>query len=84
MDSWTRLPPSGWSCCSYWTANSLKPPKIRMPSLTIFNRIKGLTLLGYFTSEIGYTQALRYIETPGRYDPCVDYVAGERLWARHA
>ena len=49
-----------------------------------FNRIKGLTLLGYFTSQIGYTQALRYIETPGRYDPCVDYVAGERLWARHA
>ena len=49
-----------------------------------FRMIKGLTLLGYFTSEIGYTQAMRYVETPGRFDPCVDYAPGERAWARHA
>ncbi len=49
-----------------------------------FSAIKELTVLGYFTSEIGYTQALRYIETPGRYDGCVDYQSGERSWARHA
>ena len=49
-----------------------------------FRMIKQLTLLGYFTSEIGYTQAMRYVETPGRWDPCVDYQPGERAWARHA
>lgn len=49
-----------------------------------FRMIKQLTLLGYFTSEIGYTQAMRYVETPGRWDPCVDYKPGERTWARHA
>lgn len=49
-----------------------------------FSRIKGLTILGYFTSEIGYTQALQYVETPGRFDPCVEYVQDERAWARHA
>ena len=49
-----------------------------------FRMIKELTLLGYFTSEIGYQQALRYVETPGRYDPCVEHVPGERAWARHA
>lgn len=49
-----------------------------------FRMIKGLTLLGYFTSEVGYTQAMRYVETPGRFDPCVDYSPGERAWARHA
>ncbi len=49
-----------------------------------FRMIKELTLLGYFTSEIGYTQALRYIESPGRFDPCVEHKAGERAWARHA
>jgi hypothetical protein len=36
-----------------------------------FRMIKELTLLGYFTSEIGCTQAMRYVETPGRFDPCV-------------
>lgn len=49
-----------------------------------FRMMKELALLGYFTSEIGYTKAMRYIETPGRYEPCVPYVAGERAWASHA
>jgi hypothetical protein len=49
-----------------------------------FRMMKELTLLGYFTSQIGCTQALRYVETPGRYDPCVPYKAGDRAWANHA
>jgi len=49
-----------------------------------FRLIKELTMLGYFTSEIGCTQAMRYIETPGRFDPCVTYAAGEKAWAGHA
>ncbi len=49
-----------------------------------FRMMKELALLGYFTSEVGYTKAMRYIETPGRYDPCVDYGEGEKAWARHA
>ncbi len=49
-----------------------------------FSQMKWLAMQGYFTSEIGYTQALRYLETPGRYDPCVPYTAGEKIWASHA
>jgi len=49
-----------------------------------FRMIKELTLLGYFTSQIGYTQAMRYVETPARFDPCVPYVPGEKAWAPHA
>ena len=49
-----------------------------------FRLIKELTLLGYFTSEIGCTQAMRYTETPGRFDPCVTYTAGDKAWAGHA
>jgi len=49
-----------------------------------FRMMKELTLLGYFTSEIGYTQAMRYTETPGRFDPCVPYAPGEKSWAPHA
>ncbi len=54
------------------------------PPNKYFRMMKELALLGYFTSEIGATQALRYIESPGRYDPCVPYKAGERDWASHA
>lgn len=49
-----------------------------------FRMMKELSLLGYFTSEIGCTQAQRYVETPGRYDPCVPYEEGAPAWARHA
>ena len=49
-----------------------------------FRMMKELTLLGYFTSEIGCTQAMRYVESPGRFDPCIPYVPGEPAWASHA
>ena len=49
-----------------------------------FRMMKELALLGYFTSEIGYTKAMRYVESPGRFDPCTPYVPGEPAWASHA
>ena len=49
-----------------------------------FRMMKELSLVGYFTSEIGYTKALRYKESPGPFQPCVPYTAGEPIWARHA
>jgi hypothetical protein len=49
-----------------------------------FRMMKELAMLGFFTSEIGYTKAMRYKETPGKYEPCVPYVAGETSWASHA
>jgi hypothetical protein len=49
-----------------------------------FRMMKELTMLGFFTSEIGYTKAMRYKETPGRWDPCVPYTPGETTWASHA
>jgi Gluconate 2-dehydrogenase subunit 3 len=49
-----------------------------------FRMMKELALLGYFTSEIGYTRAMRYIETPGRFDPCAPYAPGDKSWASHA
>lgn len=49
-----------------------------------FRMVKELTMLGYFTSEIGCTKAQRYAETPGRYDPCVPYKPGDKAWAPHA
>lgn len=46
-----------------------------------FSLFKGLTLLGYFTSEVGATQALRYLAVPGKYEGDIPYKNGERSWA---
>jgi hypothetical protein len=46
-----------------------------------FSLMKQLTLLGYFTSEVGCTQALRYVPVPGRYEGCIPYKKGDKAWA---
>lgn len=43
--------------------------------------LKDLTMLGYFTSETGATQALAYIAVPGKYDGNVDLKEGQKAWA---
>lgn len=47
----------------------------------ILGMLQDLTVLGYFTSEIGATQQLRYFEVPGRFEGCIDYTPGERAYA---
>lgn len=49
-----------------------------------FRMMKELALLGFFTSKIGCTQVLRYVEAPGRFDACLPYTPGEQAWASHA
>lgn len=46
-----------------------------------FTLIKGLCLLGYFTSEAGATQALRYVPVPGKYEGRIPYENGDKAWA---
>lgn len=46
-----------------------------------FTLIKQLTLLGYFSSEVGATKALRYVAIPGRYEGCIPYKKGDKAWA---
>ncbi len=46
-----------------------------------FRMMKELTLLGYFTSEIGSKQARRYVPTPGRFDACIPYKKGDKAFA---
>ena len=46
-----------------------------------FRIMKELTLLGYFTSEKGMNESLRYVESPGKYDPCIPYKKGDKAWA---
>lgn len=44
-----------------------------------FTMMKQLTLLGFFTSKPGMTQAVRYLAVPGRYEGCVPYQKGDKL-----
>ena len=46
-----------------------------------FRILKELTILGYFTSEIGATKALRFIEVPGSFNGNAPYQKGEHAWA---
>ena len=46
-----------------------------------FQMMKQLTLSGYFSSEIGATQALRHVAVPGKYDGCMPYQKGDKAWA---
>lgn len=55
--------------------------KMREDPNYYFTLMKQLTLLGYFTSEIGCTQARRYVETPGKFEGCIPYAKGEKAWA---
>jgi hypothetical protein len=46
-----------------------------------FRTIKELTVLGYYTSEIGATQELKHVAVPGRFDACVPFEQIGRTWA---
>jgi hypothetical protein len=46
-----------------------------------FRTLKELTILGYYTSEIGATQELRYVAVPERFEGCVPFTRIGRTWA---
>lgn len=57
---------------------------VHKKDLSFYRILKELTLFGYFTSEPGATQALRYVMTPGDFDGCADYEKGDRAWSDDA
>lgn len=61
--------------------NKNKPQEDHTSMPLFFPMMKELTLVGYFTSEIGCTQALEYTPVPGRYEGCVPMKAGQKGWA---
>ncbi len=45
-----------------------------------FMMMKQLTLLGFFTSEVGATKAIRYYAVPGKFEGCIPYKKGDKLF----
>ena len=46
-----------------------------------FRTIKELTVVGYYTSEIGAMQELRHVAVPERFEGCVPFTKIGRTWA---
>lgn len=47
----------------------------------LFKQLKGLIAFGYYTSEVGMTQELRYLAVPGGFTGEFPYKRGEGAWA---
>ena len=45
-----------------------------------FTMLNQLTVWGFFSSEPGATQALRFVPIPGRYEGCIPYKEGDGAW----
>jgi hypothetical protein len=52
----------------------------RMGDAHYFALVRELALRAYFTSEVGMTRALRYVQTPGRWEGCVPRTPGQPAW----
>ncbi|MEJ7691723.1 gluconate 2-dehydrogenase subunit 3 family protein [Daejeonella sp.] len=56
-------------------------PGSEKPKTHFFQVIRELTILGYFTSQTGSTEALAYLPIPGKFVGCVDLKPGQKAWA---
>jgi|RhiMetdeSRZDD1v2_1073273.scaffolds.fasta_scaffold1334020_2 glucoside 3-dehydrogenase (cytochrome c) hitch-hiker subunit len=50
------------------------------PDTHYFTLVRELAHGAYFSSQIGATQALRYVPVPGRFDGCVPLTPGQPAW----
>jgi hypothetical protein len=57
----------------------LGPPLVQVPHF--LTMVGELTVLGYFTSEPGATQALRHMAIPGEFNGALPYRKGDRAWS---
>lgn len=46
-----------------------------------FTMMKQLVMIGFFTSKVGATEALRHVAVPGRYDGAMEYKKGDKAWS---
>lgn len=51
------------------------------PETHYYQMMKQLSLVGFLTSEVGMTKAMRHVAVPGRFDPCIEYTEGEKSFS---
>jgi hypothetical protein len=60
---------------------NLEAASIQSGQTPFIQTVKELTLLGFFTSEVGATQVLQYNPAPGPYQGCVPLTQVGKAWA---
>lgn len=73
------LPPEAESDSIRWIHGEARRQDGR--SLPFFRTMKELTVVGYYTSEVGATVELRHEAVPGRWEGCVPFGQIGRTWA---
>lgn len=63
------------------TAHNLKQEDMKEPIPHYFDILKNLTISGYFSSEIGMTEARNYLPVPGKFEACIPYNQEDKPWA---
>jgi Gluconate 2-dehydrogenase subunit 3 len=53
----------------------------KSPATHYFALVRELSHGAYFSSQVGVTQALRYVPVPGRFDGCVPLTPGQPAWS---
>ena len=54
--------------------------KQALPDTHWFSLMRELALRSYFSSQVGMTQSLRYIQVPGKWVGCTPYTPGQPAW----
>lgn len=75
----TPLPPEVESDTVRWVAGEKRARG--QEERPFFRTMKELTLIGYYTSEVGATKELRHEPVPGRYEACIPFAQVGRTWA---
>lgn len=55
--------------------------ELELPPPHWFTLFKQITMTGFFNSEMGCTQALRFVKIPGKYDGDLPYKKGDKAFA---
>lgn len=66
---------------NYFNRHSYRNENTENSAKIFFLNVKELTLIGYFTSEIGAKKTLRYLKIPGRYEGCIPFDKVGKSWA---
>jgi gluconate 2-dehydrogenase gamma chain len=72
-------PPQGSVGDVRWIHGEVRNPA--RPEVPFFRTMKELTIVGYYTSEVGATVELRHEAVPGRFEGCVPFTEIGRAWA---
>lgn len=74
------LPPEAEADTVQWIHGESRSRE-RDAGAPFFRTMKELTVVGYYTSEVGATVELRHEAVPGRYEGCVPFSQIGRTWA---